>query len=104
MEKPLYYSSDDEPGDDCLFYLPVAPDIDEPEGEVVPGYDQIKPPSSTSGKDKNVLTDTSNEVPTEDGPPKKKTKITDVAINGDIYDQSNVMAGMFVCSEWVPYR
>jgi len=73
VDKPLYYSSGDEPDDDCLYYLPVAPDIDEPEGE---GYEKTKPKEETP----------------DDEPPSKKTRITDVDINGEIYDPNNVNA------------
>ena len=65
-----------------MYYLPVAPDIDEPEGDVIPGYEQVK----ASGK--------GNSLPTASGePPSKKTKITDVDINGEIYDPNSVHAG-----------
>lgn len=70
-----------------MFYLPVAPDIDDPEGDVVPGYDQ-KPVT-----DKSVLVDNTNQKMGENGPPKKKPKITDVNINGEVYNQNSVLAG-----------
>lgn len=77
MDKPLYYSSGDEPDEDCLYYLPVAPDIDEPEGE---GYEKTKP----------FIKEEPHISP--EGPPRKKTKITDVNINGEIYDPNSVNA------------
>jgi len=75
VEAPLCYSSGDEPDDDCLFYLPVAPDIDEPEGEALHGYETVKANDSEEG-----------------APPSKKTKIQDVDINGEVYDQNNLLA------------
>ena len=61
VERPLYYSSGEEPDDDCLFCLPIAPDIDEPESDITAPYDQLKIPSSSlSDKEKSVLMDTSN--------------------------------------------
>lgn len=97
VERPLYYSSGDEPDDDCLFCLPIAPDIDEPEGEITGGCDQMKlpPMNQNEEKEKRVLVDSSNhlaESEEEGGPPRKKTKIKDVVINGEIYDQNNLLA------------
>ena len=85
IEPPLYYSSGDEPDEDSLFYLPVAPDIDDPEGEVVPGYDVVQ---NTSSGNKN-----DDDSPDNGEPSSKKTKITDVDINGEVYNQNNLMAG-----------
>lgn len=84
VEPPLYYSSGDEPDEDNLFYLPVAPDIDDPEGEVVPGYDVTQNTSSTNKNENESI---------ENGEPRsKKTKITDVDIYGDVYNQNSLMA------------
>jgi len=93
VERPLYYSSGDEPDEDSLFCLPIAPDIDEPEGEMVSAFDQHKVPTMND-KEKAILMDTSNHsIESEDeGPPNKKTKITDVVINGEVYDQNSVNA------------
>lgn len=88
-EKPLYYSSGDEPDDDCLFYLPVAPEIDDPEGEMTHGYDAGKTESSKDLKIEENGTE-------EEGPPSKKTKITDVEINGDSYNVNGVLAGLYI--------
>ena len=89
-------SDDDESGEDCLYYLPVAPEIDDPEGEAVPGYPQ--PPVNEANNAK-PLSDTTNQISTsteesaEEGPPRKKTKITDVSIHGEIFDENNLLAG-----------
>ena len=61
-----------------MFYLQVAPDIDDPEGEVVPGYDVVQ---NTTSSNKN-----GDEIPENGEPSSKKTKITDVDINGEVYN------------------
>lgn len=83
VEKPLYYSSGDEPDDGCLYYLPIAPEIDDPEGDITHGYDNGK-----TGK-----TDESNNGngAVIDGPPSKKTKMKDININGETYDPNAVL-------------
>jgi len=96
VARPAYLDSDDdESGEDCLYYLPVAPEIDDPEGEAVPGYPQ--PPVNEANNAK-PLSDTTNQISTsteesaEEGPPRKKTKITDVSIHGEIFDENNLLA------------
>lgn len=96
-EKPLYYSSGDEPDEDCLFYLPVAPEIDDPEGEMTYGYDAGKNSANENAKDAAAAAVVKSEESSSDihdGPPSKKTKITDVNINGDSYNANGVLAGM----------
>merc|ERR1719505_476438 len=73
----------------------LAPEIDDPEGEAVPGYPQ--PPVNEANNAK-PLSDTTNQISTsteesaEEGPPRKKTKITDVSIHGEIFDENNLLA------------
>lgn len=93
VERPLYYSSGDEPDDDYIYYLPVAPEIDEPEGELTHGYDTGKPnpgasKSGESGGEKSGMD--------SDGPPAKKTKTKDININGEAYDPNAVVSGGFL--------
>ena len=96
VEKPLYYSSGDETDTDCLYYLPVAPEIDEPEGELTHGYDTTGKPSG--GNDKNGAGDSAGGgEKTNDGPPAKKTKTKDIDINGEAYDANAIMSGKFSC-------
>ncbi|XP_065643348.1 retinoblastoma-binding protein 5-like isoform X2 [Hydra vulgaris] len=80
IDKPVYYSSDDDDDEDSLLYLPVAPDIDEPESDLLPGGEQL-----TSMKRSSI-----SDLPEINEPSLKKAKVTDVSINGDIYDYKNV--------------
>ncbi|XP_065643236.1 retinoblastoma-binding protein 5 homolog isoform X2 [Hydra vulgaris] len=86
IDKPVYYSSDDDDDEDSLLYLPVAPDIDEPESDLLPGGEQL-----TSMKRSSI-----SDLPETNEPSLKKAKVTDVSINGDIYDYKNVEAERFI--------
>jgi len=90
VERPLFYSSGDEPDDDCLYYLPVAPEIDEPEGEMTHGYDTGKN-GGNLGNGKEAGSNKSEESDSS-GPPAKKTKTKDININGDGYDPKAVLS------------
>ena len=51
----------------------------------MPGYDVVQ---NTSSGNKN-----DDDSPDNGEPSSKKTKITDVDINGEVYNQNNLMAG-----------
>jgi len=101
VERPSYWGSDDElDANDCLYYLPVAPDIDDPEGEAVPGSilkaeDPLQQQALQSAAGLADITNGQAQAGTTDHtdePSSKKTKITDVNIHGDVFNQSNVLA------------
>ena len=97
VEKPLYYSSGDETDTDCLYYLPVAPEIDEPEGDLTHGYDTTgKPPGGNDKIGAGESADGGAGEKTNDGPPAKKTKTKDIDINGDAYDANAISSGKLV--------
>ena len=84
VERPLYYSSGDEPDIDCLYYLPIAPEIDDPEGEITHSYDNGK----TAKTDEEA-----GNTAINNGPPSKKTKMKNIDINGETYDENAVLTG-----------
>ena len=95
VERPLYYSSCDETDTDCLYFLPVAPEIDEPEGELTHGYDTGKPSDNekSGGAGGGSGENTGGEKSTSEGPPAKKTKTKDIDINGEAYDENAILSG-----------
>eukprot|EP00794_Sanderia_malayensis_P010824 gene10824-11976_t len=94
VERPFYCSSDEEENDENLYFLPVAPEIDDPEGEM-PTFEgeQQALQKPASPKQDQMPSDTLKRRASDEnghhGSSKKKPKVVDVHINGDSFDQNS---------------
>jgi len=94
VEKPFYCSSDEDEAEDNLYFLPVAPEIDDPEDEIaVFDAEQQNMQKSISPQNEDSAANHKNEysMVDENGqecPPSKRPKVVDVCINGDSFEQN----------------
>ena len=77
---PAFCSSDEEEEEkDALLYLPIAPEIEDPEENWVPGIDPPPDEESPLGPSKRNSS-ANNDYKENTSPKKKRTKTTDIIL------------------------